>query len=828
MHRLRTRTLTSLAFAALLLVPAMNALGQTVLEPRPVRKGYKRVFTINSTPQTATIYLDDRKYGVVGYTPFKVTLTDGDYKLILELKGYKTEERTLRVQKGIGEQLVVLQREVAPGTVRVVASDPSVNGAFITVDGQAQGAAPKDVKLAVGRHQVELARPGYLPFSQWVDVEEGQVIALAPTLKPEVAEKPMGSVLIDSSPNGADVSIDGKRLPDKTPTVADGLTEGVHLIEISKGTLRPFKDTVFVKGGERTKFSATLEDLEAQRLAAERVAAEKAAAEKAAADKLAADRAAFEKAVAEKAAADKAAADKAAADRVAADRSAEDRAAADRAAADKAAADRAAAEKAAAAAKGAPALTVKANIDGAEVLLDGTKRGLTPLSFAELPAGPHTVEVRAPDRTAETRRITVEPGKPIALEVTLNALDRATRGLVRVVSPQPEAAVWIDGARAGVSPVEKDLTAGKHFIMVRKEGFADFNKEVTVVAGTTTDLTANLLPGGGIRVIASKDGAKVMVDGKPIGLSPAEANNIEAGKHVISVELPGFEEFRTEVMVVGGERAVVNADLKVKVTQLSKEEVRIKQRGISTWSARPMPFGNFALDLSAGYPVWGELRATVGVSDANLFGWDLGLGLKTYTNNWDIYLTARTRFLQAGPFSLGAFGQVGGGAGMYGRNSAFGQVGALASINLADVFTITARFFGDFWSDQLCASEKVKDKNGVEGYAPGMAICRSPETDLNREERMKRMPDIGANADSARYANPYELQEYLRKNRVGGARFYLSLALEGAITQHFSLFLIVEGAPGQGERAMHSEIFNTRMFAPDQIYNGRLGFSFKY
>jgi hypothetical protein len=93
---------------------------------------------------------------------------------------------------------------------------------------------------------------------------------------------------------------------------------------------------------------------------------------------------------------------------------------------------------------------------------------------------------------------------------------------------------------------------------------------------------------------------------------------------------------------------------------------------------------------------------------------------------------------------------------------------------------------------------------------------------------MQKMPDIGGNADSSKYSDPYYLQEYLRKNRVGGARFYLSLALEGAITQHFSLFLLVEGAPGQGERAMHSEIFNSRMFAADQIYNGRIGFTFKY
>jgi len=197
------------------------------------------------------------------------------------------------------------------------------------------------------------------------------------------------------------------------------------------------------------------------------------------------------------------------------------------------------------------------------------------------------------------------------------------------------------------------------------------------------------------------------------------------------------------------------------------------------------------------------------VSDAKIFGWDLGIGLRSYTNNWELYLTGRTRFVQAGPFSVGAFGLVGGGSGI-GRdtNTILGQVGAVASINLADVFTITGRVFADIWSDQLCPGAGSTDK--------GMLACNQDPIDYSAEKakRIKQMTGL----DDARK---------LADQRSGGARAYLSLALEGAITQHFSLFLVVEGAPAQGERAQHSELFNTRMLAADPIYNGRLGFTFK-
>ncbi len=756
------RSTKTLFATMLLLAVAAPRLAPAQVEPRPVKKGYKRAFTINSSPQQAAIYLDDRKYGVMGYTPFKVTLVDGDYKLILELRGYKTEERTIRVQRGIGEQMIVLQREVQPGALKVVTtSDPNLAGAMVVVDGQPQGAAPKEVKLGVGRHLVEISKEGFLPFSQWVEVEEAQVVTLAPSLKAIVAERPQGSLLIDSEPSGAEVAVDGRKFADRTPTLIDSLSEGVHVVEVSKPPAKPYKDTVFIKGGERTKLTAKLEEPAPPPVPGPVVTPPAPGTQPGTTTPPPGDRPADKPA------------------------------------------DKPADPNQLAAGQGG--VRVSANVEGAELWLDNERKGLLPMLVKDLPPGPHAVEVRAAQRTTFRQKVEIEVGKVAVVEAVLAAPIKGA-GILRVVSPLPEAVVYIDGARAGVSPVEKEIAPGKHFIMVTKEGFANFQKEVQVEAGATVDLTANLLAGGSIRVI-SKENAKVFLDGKLLGPSPADAENIEAGEHLVSVQLPGYEEFRTKVLVKAGLREIVNADLKAIYTGPSLEELQIRQRGISTWGARPMAFGNFALDVSAGYPVWSELRATVGVSDAKIFGWDLGIGLRSFTNNWELYLTGRTRFFQSGPFSLGAFALAGGGSGSLGRNSILGQVGALATINLADVFSISWRVFADIWSDQLCPEEDP---------TKGRGICQQDwsKYEVEKRDRIKQM--TGA-------TDPSEL-----KKRSTNARFYLSLALEGAITQHFSLFLVIEGAPAQGERAMHSELFNERMLGPDPIYNGRLGFTFKY
>src|SRR5215470_2777151 len=65
--------------------------------PRPARSGPTLPVKIDSNPQQAEVYLDDKKYGLVGYTPYEAQLARGDYLLILELPGYQTVTRKITV-----------------------------------------------------------------------------------------------------------------------------------------------------------------------------------------------------------------------------------------------------------------------------------------------------------------------------------------------------------------------------------------------------------------------------------------------------------------------------------------------------------------------------------------------------------------------------------------------------------------------------------------------------------------------------------------------------------------------------------------------------------
>src|SRR5260221_7429796 len=125
------RTLSlPLVVAGLLLAGTVSA--QT--NPRPKKNTRKYTVKIDSSPQQAAIYLDDKQYGIVGYTPFTGKVERGDYKLIIELQGYKPFDRAITIDSSHREFFFPLEKQVLPGTIDVqAAADQNVLGAQVFV-----------------------------------------------------------------------------------------------------------------------------------------------------------------------------------------------------------------------------------------------------------------------------------------------------------------------------------------------------------------------------------------------------------------------------------------------------------------------------------------------------------------------------------------------------------------------------------------------------------------------------------------------------------------------------------------------------------------------
>lgn len=134
-----------------------------------------QTITITSTPPGAKVYIDDKKVGVKGATPYTGTLPPGQHKVWIELDGHEPVSQTIDVQQGAPFSLNLQLREFAnQGWLYV---DASVINAQVYIDGKNVGLTPFEAPLpyTAGLHQVVVQREGYTRFSTQIEVFKGRL-----------------------------------------------------------------------------------------------------------------------------------------------------------------------------------------------------------------------------------------------------------------------------------------------------------------------------------------------------------------------------------------------------------------------------------------------------------------------------------------------------------------------------------------------------------------------------------------------------------------------------------------------------------------------------
>jgi hypothetical protein len=134
----------------------------------------KGLVVIDSKPQGATIYLNDKRSGPFGQTPWHGSLESKPVRLILEAKGYKAEERSVspRSDKLI-DVYIALSEEHYLGWIEIASN---VVGADVFIDRKdigAIGRTPYTGQLKPGKHTIFLEKFGWDPLQQEIDVPAG-------------------------------------------------------------------------------------------------------------------------------------------------------------------------------------------------------------------------------------------------------------------------------------------------------------------------------------------------------------------------------------------------------------------------------------------------------------------------------------------------------------------------------------------------------------------------------------------------------------------------------------------------------------------------------
>jgi len=148
----------------------------------------KGLVVIDSKPQGATIYLNDKRSGPFGTTPWHGSLESKPVRLILESKGWKAEERQVspRSDKLI-DVYIALSEEHYLGWIEI---SSNVIGADLFIDRKdigAIGRTPFTGQLKPGKHTIFLEKFGYQPLQQEIDVPAGTAMQHSLQMQPSQA-----------------------------------------------------------------------------------------------------------------------------------------------------------------------------------------------------------------------------------------------------------------------------------------------------------------------------------------------------------------------------------------------------------------------------------------------------------------------------------------------------------------------------------------------------------------------------------------------------------------------------------------------------------------
>lgn len=146
-------------------------------------------------------------------------------------------------------------------------------------------------------------------------------------------------------------------------------------------------------------------------------------------------------------------------------------------------------------AKATGTLTVKTDVAGAEVLVDGGLIGRTPITDIKLAAGTYRIDLRHPDYEDAGTEVTVTAGQPVEAAVTMNR--KLLYGFLEVkTDPADGVQVFLDDAPAGVTPLSEKLRleTKKYLLRLEKAGYDRWIRNVTIQRDRTLTVNATLEP----------------------------------------------------------------------------------------------------------------------------------------------------------------------------------------------------------------------------------------------------------------------------------------------------------------------------------------------
>ena len=196
--------------------------------------------------------------------------------------------------------------------------------------------------------------------------------------------------------------------------------------------------------------------------------------------------------------------------------------------------------------------------DGAEVYLDGVRRGQTPFVLEQCLSGTYIVEIKMDDYNPVTEELVVRDKRHTLKTVILNP------NVGTLVTSCEGCKLFLNEEVIGNHNSEKKLSAGRYIIRAEKPNFYPEEKEIIIVVGEKNNITFNLSPiMGSASVFVEPIGAQnsiIYINKKKEGPAP-KVFTLPIGRYSINVKHPNFVETEKKFEIIENKNQIIKFNL---------------------------------------------------------------------------------------------------------------------------------------------------------------------------------------------------------------------------------------------------------------------------
>ncbi|MBC8552808.1 MAG: PEGA domain-containing protein, partial [Candidatus Brocadiales bacterium] len=259
--------------------------------------------------------------------------------------------------------------------------------------------------------------------------------------------------------------------------------------------------------------------------------------------------------------------------------------------------------------------TVGIESDPAEaiVFLGGKEVGNSPVSLTGIKIGIYEVELQKEGYVSWKKTIKIKAGRVNSLTAKLTEIPAA----ININSEPSNAIVCIDGKETGNTPaIITNLTAGKHLVEVRMNGYEIWCDNVNIDPGKEIIVTADLqIKPGSVSINSEPPNAMIRIDSKEAGTTPKIITDLSLEEHHVEVRMDGYEVWSEDINIEPGIELSVVAELQMKAGSVSINSepsnamilIDSKKAGSTPKTLTGIKPGMHQVEVSMdGYETWSE------------------------------------------------------------------------------------------------------------------------------------------------------------------------------------------------------------------------------